>query len=764
MIARILVLILLCMSPLLSYSQRVTGRPSPSPQEDELRRRVSAAETFQLSGDLANADVENRAIAAIGLHRMGNIDIQEGRYREAVTKLSESVAFRDDARVRSDLAVAYLRQADLDNALIQAKAAVALEPKNAYAQYILGNVHFNRQEYAAAVPPLESVMLIEPTFDAAHALGTTYLHLKELDRAKLLFEEIQTTLKKANANNKENADLHILFGQAYEQTNYPLEAEREFNRALAIEPRKPRAAFYLGYVILQYGGSGRLAEAGKAFERELLVDPNDFFNNFFAGVVASSENDHNKAVRFLEKAVIADPQNAEAHLFLGQSQFELGDLAAAEKTLRRAVSLTVADSERAFQSRRIRYLLGRLLAKTGRKEEAEKELAIARQLQQQLVTTTRDGLDRSLSGVADKVKPDEAATASKLPGHTYGLEPSQLAALSKLRSFLGETVAQAFHNLGVVEAQNGDLRESLSRFEAAARLMPTLPGLDRNWGIVAFRASEFDKAVGPLTRHLAAQPKDDLVRQMLGTVHYFSKNFKQAVETLKPLEPTIVSKPELTYFYGIALVQLQRNQEAVPVFDRLAVASQKDAEALFYAAQGFMIVGDYERAVKEFTTVTALAPSMPKAHSFIGQSLIRLNRFSEAEKSFREALVAEPMDETSKYNLAFTLLERKANVDEAITLLNEALQLRPNYADAHYQLGKIYNERGENDKAISHLEAATRADRTKDYVFYQLSIAYRRASRKIDADEALKTYQELKAANRQLPSPMGNTTMNAPNQ
>ena len=108
-------------------------------------------------------------------------------------------------------------------------------------------------------------------------------------------------------------------------------------------------------------------------------------------------------------------------------------------------------------------------------------------------------------------------------------------------------------------------------------------------------------------------------------------------------------------------------------------------------------------------------------------------------------------------------LYHATDVDEAIELLTEALQLRPDYTDAHYQLGKIFNERGENAKASEHLEAASRADKTKDYVCYQLSIAYRRASRKSDADEALKTYQGLKASNRQLPSPMGNTT-NAPNQ
>lgn len=747
MTGRLLALPILVFLPFSMSAQRASVSPSPVPREDELSRRISAAETYQISGDLRNADVENRAVAAIGLQRIGNIDIEEGRYQDAVKKLSESANYRDGSRVRVDLAVAYLRLNDLDNALTEAQRAVDLDPKNPYAHYVLGNVYFHKEDYAAALPELEKVMLLGPTFDAAHALGVTYLHLKQLDRAKLLFEEIQTTLKKPSA------DLHVLFGQAFEQTNYPREAEAEFNRALAIDPQKKKAAFYLGYVILQYGGSGRLAEAGRAFERELLIEPNDFFNNFFAGVVASSENDHKKATSFLQRAILADPVNAEAHLFLGQSQFELNDLAAAEKTLRRAVTLTVEDSQRAFQSRRIHYLLGRLLAKTGRKEEAEKELAIAKKLQEQLLTSVRDGLDRTFNGAVVKSKSGDDPTSPKISGHTYGLEPERLPAQSKVKGYLAEAVAQAFHNLGVIEAQTGNLNESIDRFAAAYRWKPDLPGLDRNWGIVAFRANQFDKAIAPLTRNLAANPKDDLVRQMLGTIHYFSKNFKLSVETLKPIEQSLATKPELAYFYGIALVQLERNLEATPLFERLAQASQKNAQSLQYAAQGFMFLGDYRRAAKEFQTVELLAPGTPKIQSFIGQCMIRLNRLDEAEAAFRKATAADSGDESSKYHLAFTLIEKKTSTEEAVTLLNEALATRPDYADAWYQLGKMSIERGEIEKAIEQLETAARSDRSKEYVFYQLNIAYRRASRKADADQALKTYQDLKAASRKIVEP-----------
>ena len=71
--------------------------------------------------------------------------------------------------------------------------------------------------------------------------------------------------------------------------------------------------------------------------QELLISPNDFYANFFSGVVASSENKHEKAIAFLKKAALIDPKRGEVYLFLGQSQFELNDLVAAEKNLRRRV-------------------------------------------------------------------------------------------------------------------------------------------------------------------------------------------------------------------------------------------------------------------------------------------------------------------------------------------------------------------------------------------------------------------------------------------
>lgn len=753
MITRIFIVVIFLFSLSISAQRIDPKKTSASSKDlntqpaDDLLKHLSAAETYQISGDLINAAIENRAVVGIALQRAGNIAIEDGNYADAVKFLEDSLSYSDTAPNRTNLAIAFLRQNKIDEAIAAAQKAVSMDAKFPGARYVLGNIYFTKEDYSAALPELEKVLQLAPDFDAAHALALTYLHLKKPDRARLLFDEIQLS------TGKQSADLHLLFARDYESTNYPADAERELRRALAIDPKKLRASFYLGYLILQNGGSERIAEAGAAFEDELKLTPNDFFSNFFAGVVASSESKHEKAIPYLQKAVRLNSKSAEAYLFLAQSQSELNQLAEAEQNLRRSVELESIDKKAKSQARRTHFLLGRLLLRTGRKAEGEKELAIAGQLQQESLVSARDEINQILGQVvSDNSLP--VVKGSNTGSSTVPLTPARVLELKKLRTYLADVLAQAFHNLGVIAAQNGKSDEALERFGAASRWKADFPGLDRNWGITAFRAGQYENAIAPLARQLSSNSNDVLTRQMLGSSYYFKNDLAKAIETLKPLESTISANAELAYFYGISLIRLKREQEASATFVKLAEASRNSADNLFYAAQGFMILGNYERAVLEFRAVTSLEPGREKVNYFIGQSLIRLNRYEEAEKAFSRELEINPTDPLSKYHLALTLIERKIDLERAISILDRAIKLKPDYADAHYQLGKIYLEKSEIQRAVELLENAVSLDPNKDYVHYQLSIAYRKVGRKEEADRELKRYQELKAANRKPDSPM----------
>jgi tetratricopeptide (TPR) repeat protein len=751
MLSRLVVLFLVVFT-LDLYAQTTAKRPgrpavnqktvARSTTDDELDRHLASAQDYQLAGDLYHASIENRAVVAIALRRVGFLELEQEKYPDAAAHLATSLAIEDNSMSRASLAVAYMRLSRNDEALIQAQSAATLEPQNTRAHQILGSLYYSAGNYEAALPELEQVFRLAPDFDGAYLLGMTYLRLKQFERAKLLFEEIQQTVK------TKKADLHILFGQAFEQTDYAEEAEREFNTALSLDPKVPKAHFYKGFVILQHGGSERLAEAGKEFEAELRLSPADFYANFFAGVVASSMGDHKRVLIFLARAVQTNPKSSEAWLFLGQSQIELNDLAGAEKSLRLSVKLSDEGPTKSQQIGRTHFLLGRLLIRTGRKAEGESELAKARDVRGQELASDREAINKMLGEVTG---PDpKVPSAGRIQPAAKDKPGSAALAVefTKTRDQLADILAQAYHNLGVISVQQGDLQSGLENFKAASEWKADFPGLDRNWGIVAFRVGEYDKAIAPLERQIKANPKDDLVRKMLGSIYYFTRDYKNVVATLAPVELVITNDPELSLFYGVSLIQQQMRERAVALFSRLSDQNPNNAQARLSAAQGFVFLGDYGRAVKEYSAVAVLDPQMTQVHYSEGQALIRLNRLDDAEKEFRQELQLNPSDELSKYHLAFTLLERNIQTDEVVKLLNEAIEARPDYADAHYQLGKLYIQKGQIEDAIMHLETAAQAEPKKEYIHYQLSIAYRRAKRAADAERELKIYSDLKAASR----------------
>jgi len=722
-------------------------RSGTEQQEDPLLKNLTAAETAQRAGDLPNAEVSNRAVLAIALQRMGVVSVEEGEYAKAVEYLKDALEFSDTADGRTSLAIAYMRQNLLDDALREARSAVNLDPNHIGAHYILSNIYYAREEYEQAKPELEFVFSKSPDFEIARALGFTYLSLKEIDNARAHFERTLEMLK------EETAGIHILFAKFYERTNYPADAERELKRAIELDPNANKVNLYLGYLLMQNGGAGRMDEALSWFKKELALDPNDFYANFYAGVAANTNNENETALPYLKSAIELNPESGEAHVFLAQAQLALEDLENAEKNLRLAVALE-SNAKRNTQSRRTHFLLGRLLIRTGRQEEGRKELQIANELQKEALDSSRSELDRILGQVAEgsdlKSDKDKEIKVEEAPE----VSPERAEQLKKLKDFLSGIIEQSYANLGVIATQSNRLTDAVRYFATAYKWNPDFPNLSRNLGIVRFRNADYEASIEPLSRQLKASPDDSLARKLLGTSYYLTGKYEMAVDTLTPIRSALLSDPELAYSYGFSLVQLKRNKEAVPVFEQMAEAAGQDTATRLFAAQGFMVSGDYRRAIEEFKTVLSTAPGTPRANYFIGQCLLRLNDTAEAAAAFEREIEISPADPISRYHLAVTLIERRVDTDRAVKLLGEAISLKPGYADAHYQLGKLYLERGENAKAVDELERGAAADPGKDYIHYQLSIAYRKVSRMEDAERELKLYQQLKDEKRKTDTPM----------
>jgi tetratricopeptide (TPR) repeat protein len=730
-------------APLLATVLLIPSAAARQQAPDPLDQHYSAAQTFQLGGDFDRAETEYHQVLALALQHMGNLLIAEKNdFQEAVHLFEEAVAARptyEDAR--TDLAMVYFRAGHLDRASEQAAQVIKDDPRNARALQLLGNIEFAQGNFVAAADHLHTALGLQGDFDTAYSLSLAYLSQHKLAETKLLFDELLNDMGST-------PELHVLLGRAYRETGYLDDAIREFKKAIELDPHYPRVHYYLALAYLAQGEKERFPTARPLFEQELSINPKEFFSTFFLGVIYLEDRDFRAATDYLKKAVQLQPDNPDPLLYLGQVYFETEHPELAIATLKKSIDLTTDPSRNHYQVSKAHTMIGQVLLKMGKQEEAEAELKRSQELRAQAFQKDKDTQDAREMGQHELLA--ELQNAEEKPV-LLGNQPAPDAAEEKktqeLRASLSDILANAYNNLGVIQARREQYAPATDYFQKASRWKPDLAGLDRNWGLASFRAQRFEEAVGPLARQLARQPEDVKTRDTLGLSYFMTGQFAKTLEVFQPALADLPDDPGILYALGVSLVRTGDSAKASSVFRRMLEKNPNVAELHVLLGQADADQNQHTSSVEEFSRALELDPKIEGAHFGWGLILLHEGKVDESAREFRAELEAHPGDAKAKYHLAYVLLMLQQK-DQAFTLLSEVVRDKPDYADAQYQLGKTLLERGDVKAAIEKLETAVRLDPTKDYSYFQLSVAYRRDGRLEDAQRVLQDYQKLKAKER----------------
>ncbi len=101
--------------------------------------------------------------------------------------------------------------------------------------------------------------------------------------------------------------------------------------------------------------------------------------------------------------------------------------------------------------------------------------------------------------------------------------------------------------------------------------------------------------------------------------------------------------------------------------------------------------GEAEAAVREYR---AAARRLPLARLFLGNALFGLGRLGEAEEAYREAVRLLPDNAEARNNLAWLLLTRKEDLEEAERLAGQAVELAPRRPEFRDTLEQVRAARG----------------------------------------------------------------------
>ena len=653
-----------------------TARTAESP----LQQHYDAAEASQAKGDLAQAATEYKLFLAEALHRVANGQAQVGEYSEAAPLFDEALTFTpDNSALEMDYAEAALDAHDLPKAQHLAQALIDSSPKSArdlrmaklhwlLGQVMLGIVDVNRarDQFAAAVA-------ISPTFENQYALAQAYLAMLDKNSATKFFAKML-------AQFGDSAQIHMQFGLAYANADFPGEAISEFKKTLARNDRLLDAHYSLGASYLSKSGDTAFVDAEAEFRKELSFHPDDFYSYYELGHLAMNEHHLPEALGDLTRAGELNPNSDDTFLMLGDLDSQLGRTADAEVALRHAIQVCIDPSRNHYQIRGAHYELGLLLIQEGKSEEGKKEMQTAEDLLLQ---------NRKLDAANLAGKSIVRFPSRKTDSIT---DPAAAARVKQFEEQVGPVIADSFNNLGAFSAQTQDYASASDYFKHASEWNPGMDGLDYNWGRAAFGARDYRQAAICLSRYMQAHPDDARPRVPLGMSQFMLSDYSSAINTLSPLGAQLDSVPLLAYAYAESLVK----------------------------------TGEADQGISRLESLEKAYPNLAMVPVALGDAFASQKQYQKAEVQLRTALRINPTDKNAKFDLALTLIALGQN-DEAQSLLKElANQPETNNPKIFYQLGKLQLDLGDTNAAITNLEAAARLAPDDDAIRFELSEANRR--------------------------------------
>ncbi len=313
-------------------------------------------------------------------------------------------------------------------------------------------------------------------------------------------------------------------------------------------------------------------------------------------------------------------------------------------------------------------------------------------------------------------------------------------------------------NLGVLLFFQGNYAEAIPHMRTAMQLQPALWKVAALLGIAEKRTgdtkaaqSDLERAFDNLTdKKIQIQAGLELIE-----IHSASAQLDKALTVAARLQDLAPQDPQILF----AAYQLSRQMMNQSLLS-LMVAAPESAEMHLLMAGELGRQGDRTNAIAHFREAIRLNPMLPGVHFELAEQLrtspdaalsaqaedeykaaLKVNPYDElswrqlagvqaskgdnktAEENYRKALALQPRDSEAKAGLAIALISLD-RTQEAVPLLEEAIQLDPTNLAAHYRLSGLYRRAGRAADAQREMDAFQHYKDVKDKLgktFKQLS-------------------------------------------
>jgi len=195
------------------------------------------------------------------------------------------------------------------------------------------------------------------------------------------------------------------------------------------------------------------------------------------------------------------------------------------------------------------------------------------------------------------------------------------------------------------------------------------------------------------------------------------------------------------------LLDLGKTNDAVAIANRALKVAPNDARPWVWKGHVSLQANAYQDAIESYTHASELDRSNVDAILGVATIYFILGKNDAAIAEYKKGIAVFPNDARFYIGWAVTLLaspDSRKLQPEATSLLEKAVKLAPQSAEAHYQLGQLALQQNRLHDAERELLISLQLEPNQSKAHFALSVLYRRMKRADDATKQFAMYQDLK--------------------
>ncbi len=212
--------------------------------------------------------------------------------------------------------------------------------------------------------------------------------------------------------------------------------------------------------------------------------------------------------------------------------------------------------------------------------------------------------------------------------------------------------------------------------------------------------------------------------------------YEIALNALSHIKPDDTLAPLARARRAGIMLETDRSAEAIALLEA-ATASGASAGDWSRLGEAYQSTERYSDAVRAYDRALALSkadgPDMWTLYFARGAAHERAGNWPQAEADLRRALALAPKEPAVLNYLGYALLDRRERLDEARSLIEQAVALRPDDGHIIDSLGWAYFVAGRYDKAVELLEKAVAQAPDDPTMNEHLGDAYWKVGRRLEA-------------------------------